>query len=147
MDAGFVTAWAALAGAALGGMTSFAASWISERARTTAKENAAEKLRKQELYKDFVLEVSRVYGDALVHDRLELPNLTRLYGLISRMRCLCSETVIEQALAVVHAITDIYNQRKKTPAELDAMIKSGSGEVLHAFCEICRKELGSDPSF
>lgn len=147
MDAGFVTAWAALAGAALGGMTSFAASWISERTRTKAKEDAAQKLRRQELYKDFVLEASRVYGDALVHDRIELPNLTRLYGLISRMRCLCSEAVIEHALAVVHTITDTYKQPKKTPTELDAMIRNGSGDVLHAFCEICRKELGSDASF
>jgi hypothetical protein len=88
MDQGYVTAFAALAGAALGNLTSFASSWTTLHAQLRAAEYASSKSRRQELYKDFIEEASRMYGDALIHDKLEISGLINLYALISRMRVL-----------------------------------------------------------
>ena len=78
-----------------------------------------------------------------MHDELELSGLIRLYALISTMRVLSSPTVVEHALIVVRTITATYTEPHKTPAELDEMIKSGGGDLLLSFSELCRKELES----
>jgi hypothetical protein len=146
MDSGYITACAALAGAALGGLTSFASSWTTLRVQMRAEEEASSKSRRQELYKSFIEEASRMYGDALIHDTLEVSGLIGLYALINRMRITSSRTVIEHAAWVARTITDTYNQPNKTPAELEAMIQGGGGDLLHAFSEVCRKELESNLS-
>ena len=81
-----------------------------------------------------------------MHDELELSGLIRLYALISTMRVLSSPTVVEHALIVVRTITATYSEPHKTPAELDEMIKSGGGDLLQSFSDVCRKELESTRS-
>jgi len=143
MDNGHITAIAALGGAALGGFTSFASSWTTLRAQMRAEQEASSRSKRHKLYKKFIEEASNIYGDALMHDELELSGLIRLYALISTMRVLSSPTVAEHALIVVRTITATYSEPNKTPAELDEMIKSGGGDLLHSFSELCRKELES----
>ncbi len=143
MNDGYIPAMAALAGAALGGLTSFASSWTTLRAQMRANREASSRSKRQKLYKDFVEEASKIYGDALMHDELELSGLIGLYALISRMRILSSQTVVEHALVVVRIITATYSEPNKTPAELDEMIKSGGGDLLQSFSELCRTELES----
>ena len=103
MDVSYVTAIAALGGAALGGFTSFATSWTTLRIQMKAEQNANSKSRRQNLYKQFIDEASKIYGDALIHDTLELSGLIGLYSLISRMRILSSEEVIQRASRVARA--------------------------------------------
>ena len=143
MDTGYIPAITALAGAALGGLTSFASSWTTLRAQMRAEQEASSRSKRQKLYKKFIEEASNIYGDALMHEELELSGLVRLYALISTMRVLSSPTVVEHALVVVRTITATYSQPNKTPVELDAMIKSGGGDLLQSFSEVCRKELES----
>ena len=146
MDNGYITATAALAGAALGGLTSFASSWTTLRAQMRAEQEASSRSKRQKLYKKFIEEASTIYGEALMHDELELSGLIRLYALISTMRVLSSPTVAEHALLVVRTITATYSEPHKTPAELDEMIKSGGGDLLQSFSDVCRKELESTRS-
>ena len=143
MDSGYISAMAALTGAALGGLTSFASSWTTLRAQMRAEQEASSRSKRQKLYKKFVEEASNAYGDALMHDGLELSGLIRLYALISTMRVVSAEAVVEHALVVVRTITATYGEPPKTPAELDAMIKSGGGDLLRSFTEVCRKEIAS----
>jgi hypothetical protein len=143
MDNGYITAIAALAGAALGGLTSFASSWTTLRAQMRAEQEASSRSKRQKLYKKFIEEASTIYGEALMHDELELSGLIRLYALISTMRVLSSQAVVGHALVVVRTITATYREPNKTPAELDEMIKSGGGDLLHSFSQVCRKELES----
>src|SRR6266705_414327 len=100
MNAGYVTAIAALAGAGLGGLTSFASSWTTLHAQMKAQRLASSKSRRQKLYKKFIEEASRTYVDALVHDKLEVSGLVGIYALISRMRVLSSRKVIESAASI-----------------------------------------------
>ena len=140
MDASYIPALAALGGAAVGGFTSFATSWTTLRVQMKADGAASSKARRQKLYKEFISEASRIYGDALIHDELQLAGLIGLYSLISRMRILSSDNVVENAVSVVRTISDIYQQPNKTPEELEEMIHNDHVDLLSKFSEACREE-------
>ncbi len=144
MEAGYVTGFAVLAGAALGGLTSFASSWTTLHAQMKAQRLASSKSARQELYKQFIDEASRTYVDALVHDKLDMSSLVGIYSLISRMRVLSSRKVIESAANIARLITDTYFQPNKTLFELQAMIHDGGVDPLRDFSDVCRNELETD---
>src|SRR2546423_314888 len=144
MNAGYVTAIAALAGAALGGLTSFASSWTTLHAQMKAQRLASSRSSRQELYKQFIDEASRTYVDALVHDKLDVSRLVGIYSLISKMRVLSSQKVIESAAGIAILITDTYFQPNKTPTELQAMMHDGGVDPLLDFSDVCRQELETD---
>jgi hypothetical protein len=140
MDAGYITAFAALGGAALGGFTSFATSWTTQRAQMNAARTASSKSQRQKLYKAFIDSAAKMYGDALIHDKLELSGLIELHAIVSRMRVFSSAHVIEKAIRVVQVITETYNQPNKSPVEIQQMIEDGSVDLLRDFSEACRME-------
>jgi hypothetical protein len=72
MSATYLPALAAFGGAAFGGLTSFAATWFTQR-RT--RRFSQEKSRRQKLYRQFIEEASKLYADALVHDNSEVSTL------------------------------------------------------------------------
>jgi hypothetical protein len=140
MDAGYITALAALAGAALGGFTSFATSWTTQRVQMNAERAASSKSRRQKLYNAFIDGAAKMYGDALIHDKLELSGLIELHTIVSRMRVFSSVEVIENAGRVVRLITETYSQPNKSPLEIEEMIENGTIDLLKGFSEACRRE-------
>jgi hypothetical protein len=144
MNVGYVTAFAVLAGAALGALTSFANSWTTLHAQIKAQRLSSSKSRRRKLYKQFIDEASRTYVDALIHDKLEVSGLVGIYALISRMRVLSSEQVIGTAVNIALLITDTYFQPNKTPSELQAMMHTGGFDLLREFSNLCRNELESE---
>ena len=140
MDSGYITALAALGGAALGGLTSFATSWTTLRTQMKAQRSASSKSKRQKLYKAFIDDAAKIYGDALIHDKLELTGLINLHALVSRMRIVSSRPVIETAVNVVKAITETYSQPNKSPEEIESMISNGTVDILRSFSEACREE-------
>ncbi len=50
MNAGYVSAFAALAGSLIGGLTTFAAAWVTQRQQANVQWLLQEKTRRQELY-------------------------------------------------------------------------------------------------
>jgi hypothetical protein len=140
MDATYATAFAALGGAALGSLTSYATSRNNLRAQIKDQHRNNSRSRRRDLYKEFIDEASRLYGDALVHDRLDLSGLIGLYSILSKIRVLSSPEVIESATRVTRVITETYNLPNKTPTELEAMIQQGSVDLLQEFSSACREE-------
>ena len=140
IEPGYITAFAALGGAALGGLTSFATTWTTQRSQMKAQRSESSKSKRQKLYKAFIDDAARIYGDALIHDKLETTGLINLHALVSRMRIVSSGPVIETAVNVVKVITETYSQPNKTPEEIEAMISNGSVDVLRSFSEACRDE-------
>ena len=140
IDSGYIAALAALGGAAVGGLTSFATSWTTLRTQMKAQRNASSKSKRQKLYKAFIDDAAKIYGDALIHDKLEITGLIELHALVSRMRIVSSGPVIETAVNVVKAITETYTQPNKSPEEIEAMISNGSVDILRSFSEACRDE-------
>ncbi len=140
MDASVITALAALAGAAIGGLTSVFASWLNQRAQARAQWVAQDKLRRQELYKEFIGAASKCYIDALQHENADIPALVELYVRLGRMRILSSPNVIESAERVARRIVDSYLAPNKSFLELREMVNSGTIDLLRDFSETCRAE-------
>ncbi len=143
MNASAITALAALAGAAIGGLTSVFASWLAQHAQARAQWLAQDKLRRQELYKEFIEAASKCYIDALQQDEADMPALVELYVRVGRMRILSSPKVVESAELVARRIVDSYLAPNKTFLELREMVNSGTIDLLRDFSETCRTEFES----
>jgi hypothetical protein len=143
MNASIITALAALAGAAIGGLTSVLASWLTQHAQARAQWIAQDKLRRQELYKEFIEAASKCYVDALQHDKADIPALVELYVRVGRMRILSSPNVVESAELVARKIIDTYLAPNKTFLELREMVNSGTIDLLRDFSEACHAEFES----
>jgi len=147
MDGAYVSAIAALLGSVIGGFTSLAASWISQSAQARTQQLIEDKTRRRELYKSFIEEGSKLYGDALISDKVEVTNLIGLYAMVSRMRVLSSPSVIEAADKVVRIIVDTYFAPNKTLRELHAAENSHHIDPMREFSETCRDDLRQFRSF
>jgi len=140
MDSASISTFAALAGAAIGGLTSFATSWLTQQAQARAQQLTHKLTRREELYKDFIEEASKLYADSLVHETPDVSQLVRLYAMISRMRVLSSRTTIQNADKVARMIVNTYLTPNKTFPELRDMVNNGAINSLRDFSEACREE-------
>ena len=140
MDPASISAFAALGGALIGGLTSFATSWLTQQTQARAQQLTHKISRREDLYKDFIDEASRLYADSLVHDTPDVSQLIRLYVMISRMRVLASTTIVENADKVARMIVNSYLVPNKTFPELRDMVNSGAMDPLRDFSEACREE-------
>jgi len=141
MNIALLPAFAALAGSAIGGLTSFASAWLTLHHQDRAKRLSGEKTRRQKLYRQFIDEASKLYADALVHDQAEVSALVSVYALVNRMRVVSSSAVIEKADAVVLLIVDTYFTPNKTFSEFREQMNGHAVNPLRAFSEECRAEL------
>jgi hypothetical protein len=145
MNSNYVPALAALAGSAIGGLTSFASTWLNQVRQDRATRLSQDKARRQKLYKQFIDEASKLYADALVHERAEISALVSVYALIGRMRVLSSPVIVESAEEVVQTIVDTYFSPNKSFPELRALMGSPAIDPLRAFSERCREDLSIPP--
>ena len=141
MDASIIAALAALAGAAIGGLTSF----VSSRAQAKAQWLAQIQLRRQELYKEFIGDASNLFIHALQNDadKADVFALMALYAEVSRMRVLSTTGVVDSADQIVREIIDKYQEPNKTVPQLRDMAHSGLIDPLRNFSEACRAEFHS----
>ena len=141
MDSATISAFAALGGALIGGLTSFATSWLTQQTQAREQQLIHKLTRQEELYKGFIEEASRLYVDSLVHDSPNVSQLVRLYAMISRMRVLSSTKTVENADKVARMIVNTYLAPNKTLPELRDMVNSGALDPLRDFSEASRAEL------
>jgi hypothetical protein len=146
MDTAYISALSALAGSVVGGFTSGATTWLTQRAQARAGMLAHAVSRREDLFKEFVIEASNAYGKALVSNEPDIHELVGLYAMVSRMRVLCSPRTVECAENVMIATTDTYLAPNKTVSELHELIKNGPGiDPLKEFAEAAREELRRFP--
>jgi len=143
MDGATISALAALSGSIIGGLTALGTSWLTQEAQARARENAEDRTAREALYGDFIVEASRLLGDALVSDKPEMSNLIGLYAMVSRMRVRSSPGVIENAEKVARIVVETYFSPNKTLREVHDMLESESMDPLRGFSEACRDELRS----
>jgi hypothetical protein len=140
MDSATISAFAALGGTLIGGMTSFAASWLTQQTQAKAQQVAHKLARRETLYKDFVEEASKLYADSLLRETPDVSQLIRLYAMISMMRVVSSSTTVQHAEKVARMIVNTYLTPNKTFPELRDMVNSGAMDPLRDFSEACREE-------
>ena len=141
MNASVISALAALPGAAIGGLTSVLALWLTQHTQARAQWIAQDKFRREELYREFIDDVSRAYLDALQTNKADMPVLISLYAKIGRMRVISSPDVVERAQQVAQKIVDTeYLEPEKNFIELREMVNNRSIDLLNEFSEACRRE-------
>ncbi len=113
MNIAYVSAFAALAGSVVGGLTTFAAAWVTQRQQANVQWSLQEKTRRQELYQQFIEEASKIYLDALMHDQAAIPPLVGLYASVNKMRVASTPAVAQQVDKLVRMIVDTYFYRTR----------------------------------
>jgi len=84
-------------GSASGAFATAVTSWVNQRRQDRARRSSRATLQREQLYKSFIEEASRLYADALANDTADLSKLVDMYALIGRMKVLSSDKVVEAA--------------------------------------------------
>jgi hypothetical protein len=140
MDAGYISAITALAGSLVGGFASFATTWVTQHGQARNAQTAGDKSRRQKLYKEFIEEASRLYGDALERQDAQVSTLVGIYAMVSRMRVLSSKPVVEAAENVARMIIETYLAPNKSFQDLPEVLRTRTMDPLQLFSEACRDE-------
>jgi len=142
MDSSLVSAGAAVGGAAIVGVMSFLGSWAAKRKEVRGQWLVQDRLRRQDLYKEFIQVASKCFVDALQHEKPDIAALVALYEKTSRMRVISSPRVLADAEQVLGRIIDALSQPAITLTndKLREMFETGSADVLRRFSESCRAE-------
>jgi hypothetical protein len=144
MHPAYISAIAALAGSVIGGLTSLATSWLTQRTQARAGELTRNRRRRERLYRTFIEQASLLYINALVHDEAQAAEqaaeVVKIYAVVSQMRVLSSRRVIQAAENIGRKIADTYAAPKKTFPELREMLHQDAVDPLREFSEACRAE-------
>lgn len=139
MDLAYIPALAAISGLASGALATVLTGWISQCRKDRVRVTSRATSHREKLYKAFIEEASRLYADAPVNDKSEIPKLVDLYALIGRMKILSSDDVIEAAEKAGRSIIDTYLSPNRTFVDLPEFINEM--DPLKDFSEACRREL------
>src|SRR6266478_3943851 len=140
-SAAYMSAFAALVGTFVGGITSIATSWLGQQRQTKEQRRARQKAEVQALYKQFILDGSKLYVDALEHNTTELSKLVDIYATLNRMRVLSSHKVVAAADSALRTILDTYAKENATFSGVRESIIHGFPDPLRAFADACHEEL------
>ena len=141
MDMFYIPALASFSGSASGTLASIVTGWVTQRRKDRVRHTLRATSQREELYKNFIEEASRLYADALVNDKSEVSKLVDLYALIARMKILSSDAVIEAAEKAGRLILETYLSPNRTFVDLPELINEM--DPLRDFSEACRRELQS----
>jgi hypothetical protein len=141
MNSAYLSAFAALAGSLIGGLTTIVATWLTYHVQFRAQRVAQDLSSRQELYKNFIEEASRLYADAFERDNPKTSDLVNLYALVSRMRVLSTPNIVESADHIVRTIIAAYLEPNKTFRDLKELVDKDPMDPLREFSNACRGEL------
>ena len=136
-------ALAALAGSAIGGLTTLAVTLMTQRVQARAALTTRDLTVRQKLYRKFIEEASKLYGDALMHSAVDIPMLVGTSALVNRMRVISTSGIVDKAEVVPRTIVDIYFSPNKTIAELHEEINRDKLDLLRDFSNAAREELSA----
>jgi hypothetical protein len=139
MDMFYIPALASFSGSASGTLASIVTGWVTQRRKDRVRRSLQANFQREELYKSFIKEASRLYADALVNDKSEVSKLVDLYSLIARMRIVSSDAVIEAAEKAGRLILETYLSPNRTFVDLPGLIDEM--DPLRDFSDACRREM------
>ena len=141
MDAGYISAFSALAGAAIGGLASFSTSWVTQRSQLRHSFRQAEQAKLEAMYNEFISEAARLLGDALTHQKDDIADMVGLYASVGRMRLMSPRPVVTAAEQVIENIIETYLAPNRSLHEMIDYVKQGRMDILLEFTEACRQDL------
>jgi hypothetical protein len=143
MNPTLISALAALAGALIGGLASLGSSWLTQSVQSRARNRERDQARREALYTAFINEASRLYGDALSHEKDGVLDMVQLYAMVARMRLISSAGVVASAERTLDAVIDAYLSPNKSLQDLRVLMAEGRMNFLVDFSEAGRAELDS----
>jgi hypothetical protein len=141
MDSSIITAFSAILGTAVGGLTTFATTFINQRYAVRRDILAKDVANREQLYSEFLKEVGNLYLDSLnrtLDDASQQTSLIAMYSLIGRIRMISSEAVLTSAEKVAEDIVESY---KRPPMSFQEFQQSWeASNPWHEFTKACRAE-------
>ncbi len=142
MDSAFISGFSALAGSIVGGLTAGITTWMSHRSQARSTHLMHKVTHREDLYRDFIVAASAIFGNALANTEPQIHELVVLYGMMSRMRVLSSPDVIEAAELVIDGLIDAYDAPNRTVREIRTLMRNGEAmDPLREFSAVARKDL------
>ena len=143
MDTAILSASAALIGSLVGGVSTFAASWVTQRKMLRTQTRMRHARQRQKLYSEFITEATTRLAEAWNHQAEGPEVVGNLYSAVQRMRLISSSRVINCAEAVMRGVIAAYAEPNRTFDELRHRVQQQSDEhdQLWEFTEACRQEL------
>jgi hypothetical protein len=140
MDPAVITALAAVMGSIVGGLTSFATTFFTQRNQAHRDLLSRDVAHREELYSQFIKEAANLYADSL-DKTLENPAaVIGMYSLIGRMRLNAGDKVLLAAEKVADSIIDSYNRPPRKFEDLYKLTREEHVDPLKEFTEACREE-------
>jgi hypothetical protein len=143
MDTAILSTSAGLIGSLVGGVSTFAASWITQHKVLGTQRRLVHARQRQKLYSEFIIEATKRLAEAWNHQAEGPEVVGNLYSAIQRMRLVSSDRVISCAEDVMRGVIAAYGEPNRTFDELKRRVQQRSDEEDHlrAFTEACRQEL------
>src|SRR6476620_3084898 len=140
MDSAYISALAPLAGSSIGGLATFATTWLNQSYQHKIQRHSNDRARREKLFGDFMHEAASAYSDAMVNKLENSNGLVNLYSLKSRMSLFSGEDVLQEADKVLQIIIDRY-----FVGEIKYLNMSPSAvkefDILRDFTRACKKEI------
>ena len=100
MDSSIIAAFSAILGTTVGGLTTFATTFLTQRYAMRRDILAKDVANREQLYSEFLKEVGNLYFDSVnrtLDDTSQQASLMRMYSLVGRVRMISSEAVLTSA--------------------------------------------------
>lgn len=144
MDPAILSATAALFGSLVGGVSTLAASWLTQRGQLRAQSLIHEAAKREALYAEFISEAARRLTEAWSHHAESPEVVAGLYSAIQRMRLTSSDEVVRIAEQVIRQVIEAYASPDQSFDELrEAALSEAGIDPLRDFSETCRQELSA----
>lgn len=143
MDTAILSTSAGLIGSLVGGVSTFAASWITQHKVLGTQRRLVHARQRQKLYSEFIIEATKRLAEAWSHEAEGPEVVGNLYSAIQRMRLISSDSVVSCAEDVLRGVIAAYAEPNRTFDELKRRVQQRSDEEDHlrAFTEACKQEL------
>jgi hypothetical protein len=141
MDNSIIAALSAIAGSTVGGLSTFATTFLNQRYVTRREMLVKDVANREQLYSEFLKEVANLYVGSLnrtVDDLSEQASAIAMYSLLGRIRMISGEAVLTAAEKVVEDIIESYKRPPMTFRELQQLW--GPTDPWHEFTKACRAE-------
>jgi hypothetical protein len=141
MDNSIIAAFSAILGSTVGGLTTFATTFLNQRYVTHREMLVKDVANREQLYSEFLKEVANLYQDSLnrtLNDLSQQASIIAMYTLIGRIRMISGEAVLTAAEKLTEDIIESYKRPPMTFQELQQFW--GPADPWHEFTQACRAE-------
>lgn len=129
-------------GSLIGGASTFATTWVSQKSQTQRESINTEIRRREQVYMEFIDECSNLWIDSILQPLDSPAQLIKAYAILNRIRLTSSDEVVAVAEFTFKDIMEQYYQPNVTKDELHEMyVRNKIMRPLQKFSEVCRHDL------